>query len=463
LDKKTRNFLCSDRIEDECGIFGGNLENNPQGVYLGLYALYALQHRGQESAGIAISGNNGIKVKKGLGLVSEVFQDLDPLEDFKGDLVAGHVRYSYGEQGKRPENTQPLLLRYQYGEIAVSHNGNLINNHELRKELESQGSIFQTTTDSELLAHLVAREGTPDLIESLKKILPRLKGGFAFVILANNQVIGIRDPLGNRPLSLGKLENNQYVLASETCAFDTIGAEFVRHIEPGEMISITREGINSIPYAPAGSALCVFEFIYFARPDSNLCGRNVHLVRKELGKILSKELPVTADFVTGVPDSSISAASGFGEAAGLPYEMGLIKNRYIGRTFIQPSEETRKLGVKLKLNPVRKIVEGKKVVIIDDSIVRGTTTIRLVKMLRDVGASEVHVRISSPPVVSPCYYGINIPTQEELIAYHKSEEEVCRYIGADSLKYLSTDNIVKAVGLKSQDLCLACFTGNYPY
>jgi len=453
--------LNGDRPEEECGIFGGNLENS-QAAQLGLFALYALQHRGQESAGIAISGRNGIKVKKGLGLVSDVFPNLSPLDEVQGSLIAGHVRYSYGKQGTRPENTQPLLLRYQHGEIAVSHNGNVINNHQLRSELETRGSIFQTTTDSELLAHLVARENNPDLVDSLKKVLPRLKGGFAYVILAHDKIIGVRDPLGNRPLCLGILEDRQYVLASESCAFDTIGAEFVREVNPGEMVCITREGVHSIPYATPGNALCVFEFIYFARPDSNLGGRNVHLVRKELGKLLSREEPVEADFVTGVPDSSISAASGLGEASGMPYEMGLLKNRYIGRTFIEPSEETRKLGVKLKLNPVRKIVEGKRVAIVDDSLVRGTTTLRLVKMLRDAGAREVHVRISSPPVISPCYYGINIPTRDDLIASNQSIEEICNYINADSLNFLSIEGMVKATGMDRNHLCLACFNGKYP-
>ncbi len=453
----------NNRLIEECGLFGGYIDaHNGESARLGLFALYALQHRGQESAGLALNTSEGIKVKKGRGLVSEVFESLSPLDEEAGDMVVGHVRYSYGRYGNLPENTQPLLLRYQHGEIAISHNGNVINHLELRRELESQGSIFQTTTDSELLAHLIARQGKADLVESLKHILPRLRGGFAYVIMSPDKIIGIRDPLGIRPLSLGVLEDQQYVLASESCAFDTIGADFVRDVAPGEMVCITRDGIDSIPYAEAGAALCVFEFIYFARPDSNLCGKNVHLVRKALGKKLSQQHTVDADFVTGVPDSSISAASGFGEAAGIPYEMGLIKNRYIGRTFIQPSAETRKLGVRLKLNPVTKIVEAKKVVIVDDSLVRGTTTFRLVKMLKDAGAKEVHVRISSPPVVSPCYYGINIPTREELIAFRYQEEEIARYIGAESLGYLSVDGMVEATGIASHQLCLACFTGDYP-
>ncbi len=451
-----------DRIEEECGVFGGVLENGNDAAQMACFALYALQHRGQESAGIALSGGDGIWVQKGQGLVSEVFSDLSLLENKKGRLVSGHVRYSYGPEGSRPENSQPLYLKYKHGEIAVSHNGNITNNRELKEELEQQGSIFQTTTDSELLAHLVAREGSYELIDSLKNVLPRLKGGFAYVILAQNMVIGIRDPLGIRPLSLGAINGNNYMVASETCAFDTLGAEFVRDVEPGEMVVITKEGVTSYQFSPAGSALCVFEFIYFARPDSNLCGKNVHLVRKELGKVLAQDSPVEADFVTGVPDSSISAATGFAEASDLPYEMGLIKNRYIGRTFIQPSPETRKLGVGLKLNPVTKIVDNQRVVIIDDSIVRGTTSVRLIRMLRNAGAKEVHMRISSPPVISPCYYGINTPTRKELIGNQMGKDEICRYIGADSLGYLSVESMLNAIGIRGENMCLACFNGRYP-
>ncbi len=455
-------YLKEDRMEEECGVFGGVMDDEENAARMACFALYALQHRGQESAGIAISSSDGISVTKGLGLVSEVFPDLSRIEGRPGKLVSGHVRYSYGPEGSRPENSQPLFLRYKHGEIAVSHNGNLTNNRELKNELEQQGSIFQTTTDSELLAHLVAREGSPNLIDSLKNVLPRLKGGFAYVILAPQMVIGIRDPLGIRPLSLGVINGENYLVASETCAFDTLGAEFVREVQPGEMIVITENNVSSYRFSDQGSALCVFEYIYFARPDSNLCGKNVHLVRKELGKALAKESPADADFVTGVPDSSISAATGFAEAADLPYEMGLVKNRYIGRTFIQPTAETRKLGVGLKLNPVTKIVNNKRVVIIDDSIVRGTTSLRLIKMLRSAGAREVHLRISSPPVISPCYYGINTPTSEELAACQSDAEKMRQYIGADSIGFLNVDNLTKTIGMKKEEMCLACFTGRYP-
>ncbi|NLZ27700.1 MAG: amidophosphoribosyltransferase, partial [Firmicutes bacterium] len=371
-------------------------------------------------------------------------------------------RYSYGEDGLCPENTQPLLFRYRFGELAIAHNGNLLNHRQLRNGLESQGAIFQTTTDSELLAHFVAREGSPEIEESLKRVVPALRGGYAFVILTRDKVIGLRDPLGIRPLSIGLLNGKDYVLASETCAFDTIGAEFVREVEPGEMVTITDKWISSHKISTSSqSALCIFEFIYFARPDSDICGKNVHLVRRELGRILAREHPVDADIVIGVPDSSISAASGYAEKLGLPFEMGLIKNRYIGRNFLQPSPEMRKLKVGIKLNPVRSIVEGKKVAIIDDSIVRGTTSLQLIKMVRQAGAREVHMRISSPPVISPCYYGINIPIPGELIA-SRGEKEILRLIKADSLGFLSIEEMIAAVGIPRDKLCLACFTGDYP-
>ncbi len=450
-----------DRMRDECGLFGGviNSEDNMQTT---CFALYALQHRGQESAGIAISNGNNIWIKKGMGLVSEVFEDTGTHELYKGNKVLGHVRYSYGEQGLKPENTQPLLFRYRFGEMAIAHNGNLLNHYKLREGLESQGSIFQSTTDSELLAHFVAREGSPEIEEALKNVVPVLKGGYAFIILTRDKVIGLRDPLGIRPLSLGRLSQDEYILASESCAFNSLGAEFVRDVEPGEMLTINDNWISSFRITPSPrKALCVFEFIYFARPDSELCGKNVHLVRRELGRNLAREHPVDADIVIGVPDSSISAGSGFAEESGLPYEMGLIKNRYIGRTFIQPAPETRKLGVGIKLNPVKSIVEGKRVVIVDDSIVRGTTSMQLVNMLRQAGAREVHMRISSPPVISSCYYGINTPTSSELIASQGSEE-VARLIRADSIGFLSLEKMIESVGISGEKLCQACFTGDYP-
>lgn len=458
------NFITDfedEKMKEECGLFGGVIKNKNT-VQTACFALYALQHRGQESAGIAVNNGERIWVRKGMGLVSEVFGDMGSLDRHKGNLVLGHVRYSYGEDGLCPENTQPLLFRYRFGELAIAHNGNLLNHRQLREGLESQGAIFQTSTDSELLAHFVAREGSLEIEESLKRVVPALQGGYAFIILTKDKVIGLRDPLGIRPLSIGLINGKDYVLASETCAFDTIGAEFVRDVEPGEMVIINEKWISSYKISPSPrSALCVFEFIYFARPDSDLCGKNVHLVRRELGRILADEHPVDADIVIGVPDSSISAASGYAEKLGLPYEMGLIKNRYIGRNFLQPDPEMRKLKVGIKLNPVKSIVEGKRVAIIDDSIVRGTTSLQLIKMVRQAGAKEVHMRISSPPVISPCYYGINTPIRGELIA-SRGEKEILKLIQADSLGFLSTKGMVSAVGIPEEKLCLACFTGDYP-
>ncbi len=453
-------LLKDGKIKEACGVFGiyAPGEDLPR---LTNYALFALQHRGQESAGIALSDGSSVIVRKGMGLVGEVFPRFHDIMDVPSLAALGHVRYSTTGESS-PENAQPLLIRYYKGSLAVAHNGNIVNSNELRENLEREGSIFQTTTDSELIAHLVARCGNDNVETSLKGALQRLKGSYVFLFLTEDKLIGVRDPYGVRPLSLGKWEGH-YVLASESCAFDTIGAEMIRDIEPGEMVIIDESGIRSMTVMPSPrAALCIFEFIYFARPDSNIHGRNVHLIRKELGRQLAREHPVDADLVTGVPDSSLSAASGFAEEMGLSYEMGLIKNRYIGRTFIQPRQESRNLGVQLKLNPVRKVVEGKRVVIVDDSIVRGTTSKRLVQMLFHAGAREVHMRISSPQIISPCYYGIDISTYEELIGSSRKVAEICRKIGATTLGYLSHQGMLCAVGLPPDSLCMACFTGDYP-
>jgi amidophosphoribosyltransferase len=457
---RENSFLKRDKMEEACGVFG--IYAPGQDLFrLTNYALYALQHRGQESAGIALSDGENIHLKKGPGLVSEVFPHLRDLEDIPAVAAIGHVRYST-TGGTRLENAQPLLIRYRHGCLAVAHNGNLVNAAELRDRLEKEGSIFQSTTDSELITHLIARYGYSDLESSLKGVLPYLHGAYSFLFLTEDRLVGLRDPYGVRPLSLGRW-NDYYVLASETCAFDTIGAEMIRDINPGEMVVITREGIKSTQILPSHrSALCIFEFIYFARPDSNINGENVHLVRKKLGRLLAREHPVAADIVTGVPDSSLTAASGFAEEMGLPYEMGLIKNRYIGRTFIQPKQEIRNIGVQLKLNPVQKVVEGKRVVVVDDSIVRGTTSKKLVNMFFKAGAKEVHLRISSSPIISPCYYGIDMQTHEELVGSRRKIEEIRKEIGATSLGYLSLQGMLDAVGLPPEDLCLACFSGEYP-
>lgn len=453
-----------DRPEEACGVFGAVATGNGpvcDVVRLTYHGLYALQHRGQESAGIAVSDGQEIKLKKGMGLVSEVFPVLDPSLSESAQMAVGHVRYSTSGSSSI-ENAQPLLFRYHQGRLVVAHNGNLINGAELRQRLEADGSIFQTESDSELIVHLVARYGHGELKSSLKAALPYIHGAYCFIFMTEDKLVGLRDPMGIRPLSLGKLDGT-YLLSSETCAFDTVGAEFVRDIAPGEMLTIDQDGLHSKQVLPSiSSALCVFEFIYFARPDSNLHGENVHFVRKALGRQLAKEHPVDADIVIGVPDSSLAAASGYAEELGLPYETGLIKNRYIGRTFIKPTQESRDLGVDLKLNPVRGIVEGKRVVIVDDSIVRGTTSLRLVNMLRRVGAKEVHMRISSPPVIAPCSYGINTRTTGELIASSKTAEEIAAAIGADSLCYLSNKGMLDSIALPSDGFCTACFTGDYP-
>jgi amidophosphoribosyltransferase len=452
------------KLKESCGVCGG-ISRDQQMGYLTCFALYALQHRGQESAGIAVGGvgEKRIWLKRGMGLVSEVFPDTNELKERQGNLAVGHVRYSYGEEGWHPENAQPLLLKYRHGQLAVAHNGLLLNGAQLREELEEEGAIFQTNTDSELLAHLVARQGSPDLESALAAVAPRLEGAFAFVLTDGKKVIGMRDRHGFRPLSLAALGDNGYFLASETCAFDTIRAKFIRDVQPGEMITLSEDGVSSRQIMKADQpSLCIFEFIYFARPDSNIHGVNVHLARRELGRQLAREHPAEADIVSGVPDSSIAAASGYAEAAGLPYEMSLVKNRYIGRTFIQPTQQMREEGVDLKLNAVQKIVEGKRVVIVDDSIVRGTTSLKLVRMVRRAGAREVHLRISSPPVIASCYYGIDTPTAEELISSGRVPEEVARLVGADSIGFLSHAGMVGAVGLPEGHLCQACFTARYP-
>ncbi len=453
-------------IKEACGVCGGWAEGSPI-AYLTCFALYALQHRGQESAGIAVARGgetgSGIWLRRDSGLVAEVFPDLGELRNRPGSLAVGHVRYGYGREGKDPENAQPLLLRYRHGELAVAHNGHLLNGAALREELEEQGAIFQTGTDSELLAHLIARQGDAAVEEALAAVAPRLQGAFAFILTDGRKVVGLRDRHGFRPLSLAALGDSGFYLASETCAFDAIGAGFIREVVPGEMVILDDAGLRSRQVLErAGTSLCLFEYIYFARPDSNLQGRNVHLARRELGRRLAREHPADADIVTGVPDSSIAAASGFAEQAGLPYEMALVKNRYIGRTFIQPTRRMREEGVDLKLNAVQKIVEGKRVVIVDDSIVRGTTSLKLVRMMRRAGAREVHLRISSPPVIASCYYGIDTPDSRELLASSRTPAEIAGFLHADSIGYLSLAGTIKAVGLPEAQLCRACFTGRYP-
>lgn len=446
---------------DECGVFG--IYGDEEAASLTVIGLYALQHRGQESAGLAVTDGKSLKAHKALGLVADVFPAGAPAEADAGHAAVGHVRYSAAGD---PGGTQPLVVRMHPGPVALAHNGNLVNAPEMRDKLERDGSIFQTSLDTEVLAHLMAKRWRDGVEEALDGSLNELRGGYALVVLTKDCIIGARDPNGIRPLSLGK-RNGAWILASETCAFDAVGAEFVREVDPGELVIIDREGMRSRRFAPeAAPALCAFEYIYFARPDSELRRLNVHAVRKHLGRRLARDYPVDADLVAGVPDSSLSAASGFAEEAGIPYEMGLVKNRYIGRTFIRPSQAARDLGVKLKINPLRRVLEGRRVVLVDDSIVRGTTCRRIVGLLREAGAREVHMRISSPPYGFSCHYGIDTSTRSELIAARYSCGQIEKMVGADSLRYLDTRALVECLGGGSGNdpdgLCLACFTGDYP-
>ncbi len=451
-------------LNEECGVFG--IWGNEQSAQISYYGLHALQHRGQEGAGIVTTDGEGLKVVKDEGLVNEVFSD-ENLASLTGHAAIGQVRYTT-ESGRGIENVQPLVFRSTTGSLAIGMNGNLVNAEDLKESLEQQGSIFQTSSDTEVLAHLIKRSrGALNRYDQVKQALKMLKGAFAFVILTEDSLMVAQDPNGLRPLALGKL-GDSWVVASETCAFDIIGAETVREVEPGELLIIDEDGLREERFAePAKRAICSMEYIYFSRPDSNIDDINVHNARKRCGVQLAKEVGnLEADVVTGVPDSSISAAIGFAEATGIPYELGLIKNRYVGRTFIQPSQALREKGVKMKLSPVHHVVNGKRVVMVDDSIVRGTTSKRIVKLLKEAGATEVHVVIASPPLSNPCYYGVDISTDSELIAAGRTTEEIRDLIEADSLTYLSPEGLMEAVGrpeeMKNCGQCLACFTGDYP-
>lgn len=427
------------------------------------YGLHAMQHRGQDSAGIVTNDGETLSVHKDVGLVNDVFAQAE-FKDLKGHAAIGHVRNATQDDGNA-DNVQPFVFHAQSGSMALAHNGNIMNAYTLRGELEESGSIFQTTSDSEVLAHLIRRNGKLSMKDAISQALEKLVGAYGFLILTEEKMYVALDSKGIRPLSIGKI-GDAYVVASETCAFNIIGATFEREVLPGELITISDEGIESTRFAMRDPRkLCAMEYVYFSRPDSDLNEVNVHASRKSMGIELGKEAPIEADVVTGVPDSSISAAIGYAEMCGLPYEMGVIKNRYIGRTFIQPSQELREQGVKMKLSPVRGIVEGKRVVMIDDSLVRGTTCKRIVGLLKEAGATEVHVRIASPRIENPCYYGIDMSTREELLAANYSTAEICEMIGADSLEYLSTDGLEKAIVREqtiNQGICNACFSGNYP-
>jgi amidophosphoribosyltransferase len=447
------------RPEEECGVFG--IYGHPEAANLTYLGLYALQHRGQESCGIVSADGSGLHAHKRMGLVADVFGNQKVFEKLPGSSAIGHVRYS--TTGASVEkNVQPIMVDYSRGSIAVAHNGNLVNAHLLKAELEAYGSIFQTTMDTEIIIHLLAVSRTHSLVDRIIDALKRVKGAYCLTFLTETRMIAVRDPHGFRPLCLGKL-GNAWVVASESCALDLIEATFVREVEPGEMLVFTSDGMESLfPFKQVQPSPCIFEFVYFARPDSTLFGRNVYLVRKELGRQLAREFNVEADIVIPVPDSGVPAAMGYAEESGLRFEMGLIRNHYVGRTFIEPAQSIRHFGVKIKLNPVREVLAGKRVVVVDDSIVRGTTSRKIVKMVRNAGAKEVHVRISSPPTSYPCFYGIDTPNRKELISSSHTLEEIRRYITADTLGYLSEEGLVKSTGLDNRDFCTACFTGDYP-
>lgn len=447
-----------EKPKEECGVFGIYAPDQPV-ARLTYFGLYALQHRGQESAGIAVSDGRNIEVHKGMGLASEVFSNRI-IEHLQGKMAIGHVRYSTTGSSLLA-NAQPLVVYYQKGMMALGHNGNLTNAVELREELGKDGAVFQTTVDSEVIINLIARYRRGELEDAITKTMIDLKGAYCLVIMAEGKLFGVRDPHGFHPLCVGKLGDN-YCLASESCALDTIGAEFVRDVEPGEIVTIDKDGLHVRQGLPKArdSAICAFEYIYLARPDSTLDGLNVLESRRRMGEELADEFPLDVDLVIPVPDSGMTAALGYAQKLDLPFEQGFLKNRYVGRTFIQPTQEMREASVRIKLNTNKSVLAGKRVVMIDDSIVRGTTSSKLVEMVRKAGATEVHMLISSPPICYPCYYGIDTAQREKLIANQLDLEGIRRFIGADSLHYLSEEGLMRALGRKPS--CLACFNGSYP-
>ena len=441
-----------------CGIFG--IYPHKDAARLTYLGLYALQHRGEEAAGIVSSNGKKIFLHKALGLVSDVFNE-EIIHDLRGELAVGHVRYST-TGSSNVKNVQPFLVKSKNGNIAIAHNGNLINALGLRKELEEKGAIFQTTMDSEVIAHLLAHSPQKEYQSAMVWALSQLKGAFSLVLMFNDILIGCRDTFGWRPLCLGKLDG-AYILASETCALDLIGAQYIRDVEPGEILFIHKDKIESLkPFPKTRCAFCIFEYIYFSRPDSNIFGHNVYLARKKLGEQLAKEFPVEADLVMPIPDSGTYAALGFSKACGIPYDLGMISNHYIGRTFIQPSQIVRDFRVKVKLNAVKEVLRGRRVAVIEDSIVRGTTSRARVKTLREAGAKQVHMRISCPPLRFPCFYGIDFPTRKELIAAKHSIDWIREFIGVDTLEYLSLEGMLNSMPLPKENFCTACYTGNYP-
>jgi amidophosphoribosyltransferase len=447
-----------DRPHEECGIFA--VYGHEEAAKLTYFGLYALQHRGQESAGIVASDGRHVVEHKAMGLVPDMFGE-EVLSRLKGNMALGHVRYSTTGSSLLM-NAQPLKIHHLGKTLAIAHNGNLVNARQIRAQMESEGSIFQTTTDSEVVLHLIARAMKKGLERAMLETMSQVKGAYSMVIMTEDSLLAFRDPHGFRPLCLGRL-NSGYVLTSETCALDLVEAEYVREVEPGEILIINSRGVQSIRSEKASrKAQCIFELIYFSRPDSTVFGQNVYLFRKKQGQLLAEEFPVKADLVMPFPDSGNYAAIGYAQASGIPLEMGVIRNHYVGRTFIQPSQSMRDFAVKVKLNPVKELLKDRRVVIIEDSIIRGTTAKTRIKTLRTIGAKEIHLLVSCPPHRFPCFYGIDFSTRGELIAARKTVEEIRDYIGLDSLGYLSMDNLVKATHIPREDLCFACFDGNYP-
>jgi amidophosphoribosyltransferase len=441
-----------------CGIVG--IFGHPEAAKLSYLGLYALQHRGQESAGIVSAEGPELTRRGGMGHVADVFTK-DVIAELRGPLAIGHVRYSTSGDSN-PANAQPFLLRHHRGPIAVAHNGNLVDAAAMRLELENDGAIFQTTTDTEVLLHLIARSKVPDVVDAIVEAVRQVRGAFSLVFLVPGRLIAVRDPLGFRPLSIGRVDG-AFVVASESCAFDLLGAEKVRDLERGEVVVIDVGGVHSFkPFPPARPAPCAFEHVYFARPDSTLFGQSVQAVRKRLGAQLWKEELAEVDLIVPVPDSGTFAGLGYAAASKIPFELGLVRNHYVGRTFIEPSQKIRDFGVRVKLNPVRETLAGRKIALIDDSLVRGTTSQKIVQMCRDAGAKEVHLRISCPPTIGPCYYGIDTPRRDELIATRKSVDEIRRFVGADSLGYLSLEGMMAAIGAEPDQYCTACWTDKHP-
>ncbi len=447
------------RPRHECGICG--IFGHEDAAKLTYFGLYALQHRGQESAGIVASNGSRVAIHKAMGLVPEVFSE-QTLQKLAGHLAVGHVRYSTTGESNII-NTQPFLVTHKGMPLAVAHNGNLVNSIDLREHLEAKGSIFQTTMDSEIVVHLMARTLDMGISRAVKESFACIRGAYSLLLMTLDTMIAVRDPNGFRPLCLGRLENGAYVVASETCALDLIEAEYLRDVEPGEVLIFSRDGMESIfPWSPRRKSFCIFEHVYFARPDSDIFGFNVYAARKRMGEILARETDIEADFVMPFPDSGNYAAIGYSQASGIPLEMGMIRNHYVGRTFIQPTQSMRDFSVRVKLNPVRSLLKGKRVVIVEDSIIRGTTGRSRVRSLRSVGAREVHMLVSCPPTCHACYYGIDFPSKDKLIAANNSLESIRDHLGLDSLTYLSLEGLVEATGLGADSFCLACFNGDYP-